>query len=386
MRNYHSNAKWLVYFAPFKALSISAAYLVPFLLGHGLNQSQIFALQSLFSLTIVLLEVPSGWLADRIGRALSIQLSVPLAAGSMIAYGLSSEFWQFAVCEVTMAIGYALVSGADEALLIDSLKAEGRGDEYVQVAQRINSYAFAGFVAGLPLSLVLVQYIGISATLVADGLLSVVGGLIVMRLVEPPIHQAEELGGSTAWRATKQLFARSESRWLIAFTIVLSTSTYLGAWLAAPYYTSIGIPVLWFSVILAARSLLKAWLSRHVNMDQRLQQRMGFFVLFASVPFLAMATGKAWLAIALIGHDAIHALHKSPLTYRLNHYISSQYRAMLNSVVGLQARLSYAVCGPVAGLLVDSMGLQRGFVVIGTAFGLLAATAYLRLVRLGSFN
>lgn len=48
MGRYKDNAKWLTYFAPFRALSISAAYLTPFSLHNGLNLAQVFLLQSVF--------------------------------------------------------------------------------------------------------------------------------------------------------------------------------------------------------------------------------------------------------------------------------------------------------------------------------------------------
>ena len=386
MRDYRNNAKWLIFMAPFRMLSISAAYLVPFFVSKGMNQSEIFLLQSVFSLTVVLLEVPSGWLADRIGRALCIQISAPLAATSMIAYGLSDHFWQFVVCEFVLGLANVLFSGADQALLIDSLKAEGREDHYVQTAQKIHSFGFAGTVVGLPVSFLIVKYLGISAALVADGLLVGLGSIFVFRLVEPPVHEAEELGSNTAWQATKQLFSHIESRWLIAMTIVLSASTYFGAWLAAPYYSSIGIPVVLFGAIYSGRSLFKAWVSRRVSIEHELQRGMGFLVACAVLPYIAIATGVPWLALVMLGHDMVHALQASPLAHRYNQHISSRYRAMLNSVVGLQTRLVYALVGPLVGLLIDKKGLQNGMLFLGFAFGLLLAVIYRKLVKLKALD
>jgi MFS family permease len=176
MRHYHNNARWLMWFAPFRVLSISAAYLVPFFLEKGLNQSQIFLLQSIFSVSYLLWEIPSGWLADRIGRARSIQLSVPFAVVGMVAYGFSDYWWQFVVCELLLAVANGLISGADKALLIDSLKAAGRGSEFVRIQQRIDALGYAAIAFGVPLSFVLVKYWGYGAAIVADGLVVGLGG------------------------------------------------------------------------------------------------------------------------------------------------------------------------------------------------------------------
>ncbi len=386
MRHYSNNARWLMWLAPFKALSISAAYLVPFFVQHNMSQSRIFLLQSVFSVVVVLWEVPSGWVADRIGRARSICYSAPVAAASMIAYGFSDHFWQFAVCEVGLAIANGLISGADDALLIDSLKADGKANQFVRINQRIHSIGFAGVFACLPLSWLLVKFVSIQATLVADGLLLVIGWFISMRLVEPPIHETTELDGHTAWQATKKLFASPECRWLVALTVTLSSATYIGAWLAARYYTSLGIGVVWFGVLYAGRSLLKAWLSHHVHMDHNVARRMALFVVLAGLPYLVMATGLPWLAFAVFGHDIVHALQASPLAERYNRHMSSRHRAMLNSVVSLQTRIVFAVLGPIAGLLVDVFGLQKGFLILGLTISPVAAIAYAKLARLGSFE
>lgn len=386
MRHYHDNAKWLMWFAPFRALSISAGFLTPFFLQHGLSQSQIFLLQSIFSLSFVLWEVPSGWLADRIGRARSIRLSVPFASVSMIAYGFSDQFWQFVICEVLLALANGLISGADKALLIDSLKAEGRGNEYVRITQRIAGFGFAAVALGVPISYLLAKYVGISATIVADGVLTAFGGLFVLRLVEPPLHDTGELDGATVWQSTKRLMSSRECRWLIMLGVVLSSSTYMAAWLAAPFYLSVGLPLELFSAIAAGRSLFKAWLSHRFHSEEHIKQLMAGYVILAGLPYLLMATGQVWLALAVLGHDVVQSLHPAPLSRRYNDYMNSRNRAMLNSVVGMQMRVAFAVLGPLVGLLVDTMGLHSSFVVFGLAFSLAALLPYKRLLSLGTFD
>jgi MFS family permease len=386
VRSYQDNPRLLQWIAPFRVLALSGAYLVPFFLEKGLDQTDIFVLQSIFSLAYVLWEIPSGWVADRIGRARSIKLSLPFAVVSMVAYGLSGHYWQFVVCELLLAVASGLISGADEALLIDSLKAAGRKREYVRISQRINSLGFAATAVGVPASMALIHFFGVSATLVADGLLTAVSGVFSLRLVEPPVHEAEELDGTTTLQATKRLLGNKECRWLVALGVGLSTSTYIGAWLSAPYYTSIGVPVVAFGGILAARNLLKGWLGHRFHSEAHTKQLMAGHALLAGLPYVLMATGQFWLAWAVVGHDVVHALHSAPLSRRYNEHMPDRFRAMLNSVVRLQNRLVLVFVGPLAGLLVDWAGLSRGLLVLGLVFGSVAAVAYARLVRIGSFD
>jgi sugar phosphate permease len=99
-----------------------------------------------------------------------------------------------------------------------------------------------------------------------------------------------------------------------------------------------------------------------------------------------MASGQLWLIWAVLGHDAIQALHEPPLTRRLNHHIAADLRATLNSVANLTQRLVFAITGPLVGTLVDHAGLQTGFVVLGAVASGLSLNAALRLSQLNTFS
>jgi MFS family permease len=387
MERYTENAKWLLLLAPFRALSISAAYLTPFFLQNGLNLSQVFLLQSIFSVAFLLWELPSGYIADKFGRAFSIKISAPVAAVSMIAYGFSHQYWQFVICELILALANGLISGIDTALLLDSLKAQQREKEFVKISQRINAFGFAATALGVPIAIVLVKYVSISSTLVADGLLTGVGAFFALKLVEAPrFNGSQEAIRLSAWHAMRQLVANVEARWLVLLGAVLNAATYLAFWLSAPYYTKLGIPVIWFSAILAVRSLWKAWLSRRFTQDRHVERNMAVYVGLAGLSYLLMATGQLWLIWAVLGHDIVQALQGQPITAQLNKHMDHEFRATLNSLVNLVQRLLYSSTGPLLGLLVDRTNLATGFVVTGVLASAVASIALLRLHHLKTFQ
>lgn len=386
MDRYKENAKWLLYFAPFRALSVSAAYIVPFFIQHGLSLSQVFLLQSIFSIAFLLWELPSGYIADLYGRAFSIKLSAPIAAFAMIAYGFSDKFWQFVIWELVLALANGLISGIDTALLLDSLKADGRDKEFVRLSQRINASGFTATALGVPIAIILVHFVSISSTLVADGILTAVGAIFAFKLVEAPRYNgSQEAVRLSAWHAMKQLSRNTEARWLVVLGSVLSASTYLAFWLSAPYYTSMGIPVVYFSVILAFRSLWKAWLSHRFTQEHHIERNMIAYASLAGLVYLAMATGQLWLVWLVLGHDVVQALQNQPITAQLNVHIDHEYRATMNSLVNLVQRLVYSLGGPFVGLLVDKAGLATGFIVVGLTCSLIAFIAIGRLHKLRTF-
>ncbi len=378
MDTHKDNAKWLAYFAPFRMLSISAAYLTPFFLMNGLRMSQVFLLQSVFSVAYLLWEIPSGFVADKIGRARSIKLSVPIAAIAMIGYGLSHSFWQFAAWEVVLAIANGFISGADTALLMDSLIADGREEEFAKRSQRINAFGFLGTAAAVPLAFLLVHFVSVASTLVADGVLVLIGAPFAWKLVEAPYHGLnEEAERVRVWQAAAAMAKNVEARWLVALTVALSSATYFAFWLTAPYYSKLGIPAVWFGTILAVRSLWKAWLSHTFVLRKHLERAVSAFALIGLVVYLAMASGQLWLVWAVLGHDLIQSLQSEPISGVLNQHIAARYRATMNSAVNVVQRLTFAAGGPIIGFIVDTAGLRAGLTVTGCvcgAFGLIAVT------------
>ena len=380
MHRYKENAKWLTLLAPFRALSISAAYLTPFLQQRGLSLSEVFILQSIFSVAFLLWEIPSGLIADRFGRAFSIKLGVPIASVATIVYGFSTQYWQLVVCELVLALAGGLISGIDTALLLDSLKAEGREDDFVKLSQRINASGFVATTVALPVAILLVTYVSISSTVIADGVLTGIGAFFAFKLVEAPrFNGSQEAVRLSAWHAMKQLGRNVEARWLVVLGAALSASTYLAAWLSAPYYTKLGIPTVLFSLILAVRSLGKAYLSHKFIQKRKLERNMFVYASLAGLVYLGMATGKLWLVWVVVGHDVVQALQSQPITGQLNKHMTAEFRATMNSLVNLVQRLFYSLAGPFVGLLIDKTSIGFGFTVTGIACSVLAFVALARL-------
>ena len=122
-----------------------------FFLQHGLTWEEFGILNGIWAISIILLEVPSGALADTIGRKRLIVIAAICMVIEMLALliapmqGGTTVFFLFALNRIISGIAEAAVSGADEALAYDSLKEVGREKEWGSVlekAQRFTSLAF----------------------------------------------------------------------------------------------------------------------------------------------------------------------------------------------------------------------------------------------------
>ncbi|MBE9518208.1 MAG: MFS transporter, partial [Bacteroidetes bacterium] len=138
-------AKWFMLFMPI---------VVPFYESNGLTMKDIMILQAVYSIAIVILEVPSGYLADVIGRKKTLIIGAVFGILGFTTYNFSFGFMGFLVAEIILGIGQSCISGADSAMLYDSLLEKGEEKKYTRFEGRITALgnvaeALAGIVGGL---------------------------------------------------------------------------------------------------------------------------------------------------------------------------------------------------------------------------------------------
>ncbi len=127
-----------------------------FLLDAGLSISEVFIANAMYSAGMVVFEIPTGVVADTLGRRVSYLASVAILAVTTVAYlaaaQLDAGLVIFAVISVFMGLGFTFYSGALEAWLVDGLNSVGGGDRLDHVFARGNqvsgSAMFVGTVVG----------------------------------------------------------------------------------------------------------------------------------------------------------------------------------------------------------------------------------------------
>ena len=158
-----------------------------FLLDAGLSNFQAFAANAIFTAGMMVFEVPTGIVADSVGRRFSYLLGTLTLSASTLLYVLlwqiEAPFWQWAVVSVLIGLGFTFFSGAVEAWLVDALTATGykgemetvfgRGQIVMGVAMLTGSVA-GGFIA---------QLTGLGVPFVLRGLILIVMFVAAFRLM-----------------------------------------------------------------------------------------------------------------------------------------------------------------------------------------------------------
>ena len=129
-----------------EALASSMVVLPVFVLFTRANFGISGALQiaSLTYLFIVVLEVPSGWMSDRLGRVPTLSAAAASFVVGQLCFLLGGDAFAVIVLgQLFVSAGYAFVSGTDVSFHFDTLEALGRSDEYADRQARVSSLSYA---------------------------------------------------------------------------------------------------------------------------------------------------------------------------------------------------------------------------------------------------
>jgi predicted MFS family arabinose efflux permease len=340
--------------------------LVLFLQENGLSIADIFLLQSLFALAVVVLEVPTGMVADRLGKRTSLVASTAAVVAGFGLYAISSGFYGFLGAELAIALGMSLLSGADSALLYDTLKGLGREAEYTRFEGRTRSLQLA-VMALSTLGGGALGEISLRATLWASALgpLLALGVALLMVEAAPPERLGSIRAGVVAYRglivdSSRFVWRHQQVRWHMAVYAVVGGGLMWLLWLYQPYMELVGLPVWAFGVAFAVFNLFSAGVSRFAHRIDALGPRRAVVVLtvLMVVPLLCLASVVGLFSpLFIVGHQAARALFRPILSGRILEHTYADKRATVLSIASMGARLFFGLSAPFIGYATQELGL-----------------------------
>jgi MFS family permease len=123
-----------------------------FLLDAGLSNLEAFAANAFFTAGMVLFEIPTGVVADTIGRRVSYLAGTVTLMVTTLLYVLlwqvEGPFWAWALVSMLLGLGFTFFSGAVEAWLVDALDATGYEGSLEQIFGKGQVVTGVGMLTG----------------------------------------------------------------------------------------------------------------------------------------------------------------------------------------------------------------------------------------------
>jgi MFS family permease len=370
-------------------------------LDFGLSISQFAILNTVWAATIVVMEVPSGALADIWGRRnllilASILMIIEMLLLCFVPRGYSSLlFTVFLINRILSGTAEAAASGADEAIAYDTLKIEGHiemWDEVLAMQMKMRSLASIMAMAlgaavydpafmqrvsdwlglGIHFSQSITIRIPIYLTLIM-AMLSLISTLRMQK--ENFTITTDETCGALEHCSTsvKDIFAKTleAGRWILSspFALVIIGAGFLFdsiirmiVTLASQYYRLIEIPEALFGIIGSGMAIIGLIIPRLcMKMTERYTPRFNLSILAATtiVGLFGMSffTPRYGLIPVVIIFSGIY-MSGFFVSFYLNHITKSSQRATVLSFKGLSFNLFYGLVGLLYAVLIAALRPQ----------------------------
>ncbi len=282
-----SNAVWYLYLFSFKGLSLGQmAWLV--LLGDGV---------------IALAEVPTGWIADRIGRRRSLLIGIMLQGLSAGLFIAGQEFWTFWLAMAVCGLGDTFRSGADEALLFDSCRGSGQVPAFRRILSRSLAIATIAMVGSQIAGGVIATRVSWTLPFWLEIVMSAGGFMVVLAMLEAPHREVESPRNGNGQRSGRSLLIMSLTRLLplLLFAAIVEIVPELSHFhLPAELDAAIGLTPEQLAYMYAGFELLQG-LGNYLAGRLRIRQPLAALGL-VGLGFLAMLLlmgCRAWLGLAV---------------------------------------------------------------------------------------
>lgn len=338
---------------------------------RGFSLTEITGAEGLYLVAIVFLEVPTGAVADRYGRALSMALGAFCLGLAVIIFAFADSFAVLLVSFLLWSVAHTLMSGADMALLFDTLKLGNRESEYERLAGRGSALSWAGAGIATLLGGPVAVFVDTRFTMFFGAGTCVLAAVLALALWEPPHRRGTEPHAPFV----ASIRAAFNEMWRVpavrAVVLLAGTSTaalIASTYLIQPYLLERGVEVGTRFSLFQVPILFAGFVGS--MFAARIGARLGTKRALLGLPMVGIA---AYLVLALT--PGLRAYAVFPLLIALgsaiepiaggfvNRRISSERRATVLSIQGMVRSLTLAAFAPAVGFATDESGAGTAFMV-----------------------
>ncbi len=354
---------------------------------NGLAAQELFLLKAVYSFTIVVFEVPSGYLGDAWGRKNTLILGSILGFTGFALYCAASGFWTFFICEMILGAGQSFISGSDSAMLYDSLQAAKREKEYLKLEGRMISAGNFGEAVAAPLGVFLAM-ISLRTPFFFQAVITFAAIPAALTLVEP---ERNTISGHTSIRQLLKIIKFSlvdqkSLRTAILYSSIMGTATLTMAWVAQPYFEYLALPLAAYGFLFPALNLLTGVVSAQAwRVEQILGRKTVLLAISGGIGggylFMGLSGGLGGLVFLFIFYG-FRGVATPVLRNLINEITPSDIRATVLSVRSLIIRMAFSILGPLLGWQADLAGIPASLGGAGLFFILTGISTAVYLIRI----
>ena len=362
IKKYKSNISKLYIFYFIMGIHTVRGVYLPFMMDWGgLTFFQIMILQSYFMLMIFLLEIPSGAIADHIGRNIALMLSALSVAIAAFTYSIAPNFLLFFLAETFWAFSSALFSGSQEAFTFNTLKTMDEEKKLPSILGRIRTINLIALTISAPLGGIIAEYISLQFTMTCLSFIYIGGFLTSLTFKEPKIENEKKSQRylTILKDGFRELRKNKILRILCFDRVFIGVLTFFLFWTYQIYLEEVNIHRLWFGFILALMNVVNMVFTLLIPWLLKLFKKKLLFLIIVN-----LIIGTAFILLGFTVNPILGILfllvivafgYPRYLIYinGINKQIESENRATVLSTINMFGSFLMAIAYPFIGLIVE---------------------------------
>lgn len=353
---------------------------------NGLGTTELFILKAAYSFSIVVLEIPSGYIGDLWGRKNAMIVGSIHGAIGFSIYYFSAEFYHFLIAELILGVGQSFISGSDSALLYDSLLEVKKEGKYLKAEGRLISIGNYAEAIAAPIGVALAA-ISLRTPFFFQTLIAFTAVPAALMLREPLREKIVNKGaGLNIFAILNYAFIENKSlKWNIIISSIIGAATLSMAWFIQPLFDYLALPLIVYGTFIPLLNLLTGVVSSYAHLFEKragfektlLFVTIGIPLMYLLIGFIDSIFGLVFLFIFYL----IRGIATPALKNHINIASPSNIRATILSIRSLIIRLTFIGLGPALGWYADISGLPTAIIIAGLFFLITGLFASLKLLR-----
>lgn len=343
---------------------LTQSIVVPFFSQYGLSMAQIFIIQVIHSLMLLIFDIPTSFLADKLGKKKVLFFAAILRGIGGCLFYFSSEYSAFIITYIFIGLGNSMFSGASLAILYDDESVKS-GQSLLIKYYNVNRICS---MSSLFIGSILASF-SLHLTAFINMLTAWIPFLILLSIKKPVFSLAEK---SLKLKIFIIYLKQVDKQFLVLLlsASIFSSIAVINVYFGQELFRQFALPFYVYGVIVCSCQLIIICLSR-VSVFLKIKHTyllIFLFIISPSIYFFYSHVTLYFYFIATLCAEMLRWLNQTYITDVVNVALDKRFRSTINSVINFGSIFVVTALGPLIGRFISIYGCASTALFLGGVF------------------
>ncbi|MEK6862934.1 MAG: MFS transporter [Nanoarchaeota archaeon] len=386
MQNLKSNINLYYIFSFIGSIQFYGPIFALFFQSFSLSQTQILSFLSIYAISTILFEIPTGIFSDYIGRKKTLLISSILLSLCFFIFAFGNNYWYFAVAYLIMGLSGAFSSGTDQSFLYDTLLNLKKENKFKKILGKSAFIENLAVIISMALGGLLFS-INHKFPYLLTAIIASLNIFIVLFFKEPPRIKSNKSLLKHTLLSFKIFHKNKKLLMLSLFSVITISAVVISFFLIQQYYKFIGIPIALIGLVIVGSKIIESLSSKYAYVIEKKLKFKISIILIAL--FIVLGYGLMsfysfyWVFIFAYLLNIALGFSGPVFSDYINKHISSDKRSTILSIKNQLRNIIFLLIPPLIGRVADK-SLQLSFTVMAISAALLYMLIIYYLIKLNN--